>query len=227
MTLPTKKGFLFKEKGKQQLKTERGHRNYLKGRCIFTTERFFLKLLPSTANGMDKGNKEAQLLDFGHKHFEKKFPLESKHYKKQQQCDVRRVRDAGQEGKKASCRKPCAETPQRCALLGDAAVWRGRGKRVCKISHSGAQTYGKYSLCIPLLPTEGPRVGTPLPAFSYFQPGRALPMDTQIAGKRCQIFNSLRCRETCQDAANHPLCWGNALPCVQTRLKHQSFLRKT
>lgn len=73
MTLPAKKGFLFKEKGKQQLKPERGHRNYLKGHCIFTTESFFLKLLHSTANGMDKGNKEAQLLDFHHKHFEKSF----------------------------------------------------------------------------------------------------------------------------------------------------------
>lgn len=43
MTLPTKKGFLFKENGKQELKPERGHSNYLKGHSIFYHREVFLK----------------------------------------------------------------------------------------------------------------------------------------------------------------------------------------
>lgn len=38
MTLPTKKGFLFKQNGQPELKPERGHSNYLKGHCIYHRE---------------------------------------------------------------------------------------------------------------------------------------------------------------------------------------------
>jgi len=40
MTLPAKKGLLFKENGEQELKPKRGHSNYLKGHYLHHKEVF-------------------------------------------------------------------------------------------------------------------------------------------------------------------------------------------